>query len=203
MIMIKIDGPCVTITIQKEIVDLIPCLIFYIVLTSSLMHCHCLLRYQDDNDDNDENDENNTCPPSWSRQPAVSRSLLRRESSIAANKEDQHHNHDDDEEEDDDDENDNENDEDYVGHLPLGLLLLVPAGHQLAQLLQVPRVVQLNLRSSSEDVLELNKLALLGLQPGVEASQLVVQLQSHICKSLASVSLLDIPLQNTCLVFLT
>ena len=100
---------------------------------------------------------------------------MRRASSIAANKE-----HDDADEVEED-----------VAHLPLGLLLLVPAGHQLAQLLQVPRVVELDLRSPSEDVLQLYQLTLLRLQAGVQAPQLVVQLQSHVCKSSPSVSWLD------------
>ena len=63
------------------------------------------------------------------------------------------------------------------------------------QISQVPQptcfwmLSKANWRSSStlpEDVLKLNKLPLLGLKSGVETSQLVVQLQPHICKSLLS-----------------
>ena len=152
----------------------------------------CVRHHEYHERDNDNDDEKKktmlimkmmmktmTCQPSWSLRPIVSRSLLRRASSIAENKDDHRHDHgnfDVDEEDDEDDQ---------VVHLPLGLLLLVPAGDQLAQLLQVSRVVQLNLSSPSEDVLKLNELALLRLQPGVEAPQLVVQLQSHVCKRMA------------------
>ena len=55
-------------------------------------------------------------------------------------------------------------------------MLLVPVGDGLGQLFQLPAVVELDLGSAPEDVLELSDDALLDLQTPIQTLELIVQL---------------------------
>ena len=61
-------------------------------------------------------------------------------------------------------------------------MLLVPVGDGLGQLFQLPAVVELDLGSAPEDVLELCDDALLDLQTPIQTLELIVQLKSDVWK---------------------
>ena len=63
------------------------------------------------------------------------------------------------------------------------LLLLVPVGDVVGELVELLAVVGLDLGPAPEDVLHLRHHRLLRLQPPVEALQLLVQLHPDVCNA--------------------